>query len=144
MALLYLTYGALAGLGIGIAYNVVIATVSSWFPDKKGLCSGALMMGFGASALVLGNIADSLFKSDLGWRTTYVILGAAIGTVLVLTSLLLNKPGGNAILPQPKAGKTDASAGLDKRDLPPVKCCDVLLSGWRLYVYHFLLLWAAL
>lgn len=117
--LLYLTYGALAGLGIGIAYNVVIATVSSWFPDKKGLCSGSLMMGFGASALVLGNIADSLFKSDLGWRTTYVILGAAIGTVLVLTSLLLNKPGSNAILPQPKAGKTDASAGPDKRDFTP-------------------------
>ena len=119
VVLLYLTYGVLAGLGIGIAYNVVIATVSSWFPDKKGLCSGALMMGFGASALILGNIADSLFKSDLGWRATYVILGAAIGTVLVLTSLLLNKPGSNAILPQPKAGKTDASAGLDKRDFTP-------------------------
>ena len=119
VTLLYLTYGVLAGLGIGIAYNVVIATVSSWFPDKKGLCSGALMMGFGASALILGNIADSLFKSDLGWRATYVILGAAIGTVLVLTSLLLNKPGSNAILPQPKAGKTDASAGLDKRDFTP-------------------------
>ncbi|MBR6684236.1 MAG: MFS transporter, partial [Firmicutes bacterium] len=33
VALLYLTYGVLAGLGIGIAYNVVIATVSAWFPD---------------------------------------------------------------------------------------------------------------
>ena len=38
--MLYVTYGILAGLGIGIAYNVVIATVSAWFPDKKGLCSG--------------------------------------------------------------------------------------------------------
>ena len=76
--MLYITYGILAGMGIGIAYNVVIATVSAWFPDKKGLCSGCLMMGFGASALVLGNLADALFKSSLGWRLTYVILGAAI------------------------------------------------------------------
>ena len=37
---LYVTYGVLAGIGIGIAYNVVISTVSAWFPDKKGLCSG--------------------------------------------------------------------------------------------------------
>ena len=37
--MLYITYGVLAGTGIGIAYNVLIATVSSWFPDKKGLCS---------------------------------------------------------------------------------------------------------
>lgn len=76
--MLYISYGVLAGMGIGIAYNVLIATVSAWFPDKKGLCSGCLMMGFGASALVLGNIANALFNSDLGWRSTYLFLGIAI------------------------------------------------------------------
>ena len=81
---LYVTYGVLAGLGIGIAYNVVIATVSAWFPDKKGLCSGCLMMGFGASALVLGNVADAMFKSPVGWRMTYIVLGAAIFAVLLV------------------------------------------------------------
>ncbi|MBE5944780.1 MAG: OFA family MFS transporter, partial [Lachnospiraceae bacterium] len=55
VVMLYISYGVLAGLGIGIAYNVLIATVSAWFPDKKGLCSGCLMMGFGASDLILGN-----------------------------------------------------------------------------------------
>ena len=64
--MLYITYGVLAGMGIGVAYNVVISTVSAWFPDKKGFCSGCLMMGFGMSALVLGNAADSMIKSDLG------------------------------------------------------------------------------
>lgn len=98
--LLYLTYGVLAGVGIGIAYNVVIATVSAWFPDKKGLCSGCLMMGFGASALVLGNLADAMFKSTVGWRVTYIILGAAIFVVIALAGLLLKKPDANATLPQ--------------------------------------------
>ena len=60
VGMLYITYGVLAGLGIGIAYNVIISTVSIWFPDKKGVCSGCLMMGFGASALILGNFANSL------------------------------------------------------------------------------------
>lgn len=114
--LLYITYGVLAGLGIGIVYNVAIATVSAWFPDKKGLCSGCLMMGFGASALVLGNAADSLFKSPLGWRATYIILGIAICVVIVLAAFLLKKPDENVVFPETKKTKNSASEDFDKRD----------------------------
>ena len=108
--LLYLTYGVLAGLGIGIAYNVVIATVSAWFPDKKGLCSGCLMMGFGASALVLGNLADAMFKSAIGWRLTYVILGIAILAIIVLAGMILKKPGEEIVFPkvEKKVAKAEA------------------------------------
>lgn len=88
ISMLYISYGILAGIGIGIAYNVLISTVSSWFPDKKGLCSGCLMMGFGASALLLGNAADALFKSSIGWRSTYIILGISICIVLITAGLL--------------------------------------------------------
>ncbi len=116
VVVLYLTYGVLAGVGIGIAYNVVIATVSAWFPDKKGLCSGCLMMGFGASALILGNAADALFKSTVGWRVTYVILGGAICVVLVLAGILLKKPDSQTILPQKKATKNAAEEAFERRD----------------------------
>lgn len=119
VVMLYLTYGVLASLGIGIAYNVVITTVSTWFPDKKGLCSGCLMMGFGASALILGNIANSLFKSNLGWRITYIILGIAIGTILIITALLLKKPGDDIVLPQPKAAKSSGSETFTINDYTP-------------------------
>ena len=112
---LYITYGVLAGTGIGIAYNVVIATVSAWFPDKKGLCSGCLMMGFGASALILGNGADALFKSNLGWRATYMILGIAICVIVALAGLLLKKPDQTTTLPTPKAAKT-AAENFEKKD----------------------------
>ena len=86
--MLYISYGILAGMGIGIAYNVLIATISAWFPDKKGLCSGCLMMGFGASALILGNIANKLFNSNIGWRTTYIILGIAICIIMTISAIL--------------------------------------------------------
>lgn len=114
--MLYITYGVLAGAGIGIAYNVVIATVSAWFPDKKGLCSGCLMMGFGASALVLGNAADALFKSTVGWRLTYVILGAAICVVLILAAILLKKPGVDTELPKAKIGKAAGGEDFERKD----------------------------
>ena len=116
VVMLYITYGILAGLGIGIAYNVVIATVSAWFPDKKGLCSGCLMMGFGASALILGNAADALFKSNLGWRMTYVILGIGICVVLVLAGLLLRRPDGQTVLPRPKTAKSNAAEAFERQD----------------------------
>ncbi len=116
VVMLYISYGVLAGLGIGIAYNVLIATVSAWFPDKKGLCSGCLMMGFGASALILGNAANALFKSTLGWRSTYIILGVAICVVLILAALLLQKPDTQTVLPQPKVTKTAGAENFDRQD----------------------------
>lgn len=119
--MLYVTYGILAGMGIGIAYNVIIATVSAWFPDKKGLCSGCLMMGFGASALILGNIADALFKSVLGWRVTYVILGASLCAVLALAGVLLRKPDPQTILPQPKISKNTGKENFDRQDFTSVQ-----------------------
>ena len=116
IVMLYITYGLLAGAGIGVAYNVLIGTVSAWFPDKKGLCSGCLMMGFGASALVLGNAADALFKSSLGWRKTYVLLGAAICFVIIIAGLLLKKPAPDTAFPQPKAAKNAKAETFERSD----------------------------
>ena len=93
IAVLYLSYGVMSGLGIGMAYNCIISTVGAWFADKKGLCSGVLMMGFGASALILGSFADMLIASPAyGWRTAYRVLGIALGLMLLITGIVLKKP----------------------------------------------------
>lgn len=116
VVMLYVTYGVLAGLGIGIAYNVVIATVSAWFPDKKGICSGCLMMGFGASALVLGNVADLMFKSAMGWRPTYAILGIAIFVVLTLAGIIIKKPGSDVVFPKADRTETVGEKAAEKQE----------------------------
>ena len=41
--LLYIGYGFMAGSGIGIVYNAIISTVNAYFPDRKGVATGALM-----------------------------------------------------------------------------------------------------
>ncbi len=131
--MLYITYGVLAGLGIGIAYNVVIATVSVWFPDKKGLCSGCLMMGFGASALVLGNVADAMFKSTLGWRATYMIVGIAIFAVLFVAAILIKTPGEGVVLPMPESEKNTKAVESARGDFTSVQmlCCP---SFWMAFI----------
>ena len=120
VTVLYISYGVLAGLGIGIAYNVVISTVSAWFSDKKGLCSGCLMMGFGASALILGNVADAMFKSNLGWRATYMILGISIFVVMVFAAFLLKRPCGETTLIQNNP-KNDSEEDSDQQGLTSVQ-----------------------
>ena len=120
LAMLYVSYGGLAGLGIGLAYNSIITTVNAWFPDKKGLCSGALMMGFGISALVIGKAADVLFNiPSVGWRTTFLILGIALGVVLVVAGLILKLPAPDVKLPQAVKKAGGASENFEARDFTP-------------------------
>lgn len=116
VVMLFITYALLAGLGIGIAYNVIISTVSSWFPDKKGLCTGCLMMGFGASSLLLGNLADALFKTELNRKGTYILLGVSLFVVLFLVGLILKRPEADVVLPTPKKTAIGHSEKFEARD----------------------------
>lgn len=131
--LLYVTYALMAGLGIGIAYNVIVSTVTAWFPDKKGLCTGCLMMGFGMSSLLLGNVADALFKGALARRGTYILLGAALFVVLGLVGLFLKRPDKNAALPQPAKKASGSVEDFEPNDYT-TKEMLCRFSFWRAFV----------
>ena len=126
--MLYLSYGVLAGLGIGIAYNVIISTVNAWFPDKKGLCSGALMMGFGASALVVGRLATALIDGP-GWRTAYLVVGIALAAVLLAAAAVLRRPDAETRLPQPTKKASAGEEAFEQKDYPTGKMIR-RLSFW--------------
>ena len=49
---LTLTYGCVGGAGVGIAYGVPISVVAKWFPDRKGVAVGLVLVGFGLSPLI--------------------------------------------------------------------------------------------
>ena len=128
--LLYLFYAVMAGLGIGVVYNVIISSVSAWFPDKKGFSSGCLMMGFGASTLILGNLASAMFSLEgIGWRTTYIIFGIVIGAALVVTGLVLRRPSAEDSLPEAK-GSSKAVEDFEPRDYTPKEMLS-RFSFWR-------------
>ena len=132
VVMLYVSYGILAGFGIGVAYNVIISTVSAWFPDKKGLCSGALMMGFGASALVIGKLASALIEGP-GWRTAYLTVGIALAAVLVLTALVLHRPGADVALPAAQGKRSAGEEAFEQADFPTGKMVR-RLSFWLAFL----------
>jgi OFA family oxalate/formate antiporter-like MFS transporter len=133
-ALLYLTYAFMAGLGIGIAYIVIISTVNAWFPDKKGLSSGALMMGFGASSLILGNLASTLFESVLGWRGTYVVLGVAIAIVISISAIFIEKPDSSIVLPTSKKAVSKREESFEARDYTSGEMIK-RFTFWRAFLF---------
>lgn len=59
---LYLGFGVVAALGNGFGYVTPIATLIRWFPDKRGLVTGLAVMGFGAGAFFMGQIAPFMLK----------------------------------------------------------------------------------
>jgi len=102
--LLCVFYALFAGLGIGVAYNVIISVVNSWYPDKKGFSSGVLLMGFGASTLILGNVIDLLFKAEgVGYKNTYMILGVVIALAIIGAGIVIKAPHTDVDFPKAKA-----------------------------------------
>ena len=88
---LYIFYGVFGGGGVGIGYNTVIGSLNKWFPDKVGLASGIMLMGFGLGGLVLGSVVNSMIASS-GLVATFRVLGIAIAVVCVLAALIIKVP----------------------------------------------------
>lgn len=57
---MYLSYGAIGGFGIGMGYIASVAVVTQWFPDRRGVASGLVVMGFGLGAVGYNFIVKSL------------------------------------------------------------------------------------
>jgi len=136
---LYISYGVICGLGIGMAYNAIISATNAWFPDKKGTASGAMMMGFGASTLVLGNIAALLIKSEsVGWRTTYLILGISIGLILLIVSFIVKYPSKDTKLPEAKNNKAAGNGAFTTRDYTTAQMIR-RFSFWKFFMFSITL-----
>ncbi len=60
--LLYLGYGVIGGVGLGIGYISPVSTLIKWFPDRPGLATGMAIMGFGGGAMVASPASRQLLS----------------------------------------------------------------------------------
>ena len=114
ITLLYLSYGVLGGIGLGLGYIVPLATLIPWFPDRRGMITGLAVAGFGAGALVTAPVAQRLI-SGVGLPGTFAILGIAY-LVLVMGAALFMKKAPDGYRPagwQPAATPRAARAAKD-------------------------------
>ena len=91
---LYLTYGVIGGIGLGMGYVVPIAVLVKWFPERRGFMTGLAVAGFGIGSLFSAPAAGWLMR-HVGLMPTFAYLGIAYGIVAIAAgSFMQNPPDG--------------------------------------------------
>ena len=125
--LFYLGYGVIGGAGIGLGYVTPVATVAKWFPDRKGLATGVVVMGFGVGALLLSKVLAPVleFRTETDLVMMFFWFGIIFALILLPTSFLLSDP--------PPDFAPAAAAAAD--ETPDVPLRDCLMSP------EFVIMW---
>jgi len=90
--LVYLGYGVIGGIGLGIGYISPVSTLIKWFPDRPGLATGVAIMGFGGGALIASPLSTQLLAwYDSGYDPAdpkSVATGSAVAMLFVTLGLI--------------------------------------------------------
>ena len=91
MTLMYLFYGVVGGIGLGVGYITPVSTLVKWFPNNRGLATGLAIMGFGFASLIAGPVMQILI-AKYGLINNFLILGCVYFVVMVASALYLEPP----------------------------------------------------
>ncbi|MPV59526.1 MFS transporter [Burkholderia sp. HI2761] len=97
IVLLYIGYGVVGGIGLGLGYVSPVSTLIRWFPDRRGMATGMAIMGFGGGAMIAAPLSVALmnhFKSatSVGVAETFIVLGIAYFISMSIGSLAIRVP----------------------------------------------------
>ena len=92
--LFYLGYGVIGGAGIGLGYVTPVATAAKWFPDRKGLATGIVVMGFGVGAFLLSKVLAPflVLRTESDLTLVFLWLGIVFACILLPSSFVLSDP----------------------------------------------------
>ncbi len=90
---IYLFYGCIMGIGLGVGYLTPVKTLMLWFSEQKGLATGISIMGFGLAKAIATPIME-LLQKKYGISAMFYILGAIYFVMMMLGHFLLKKPEG--------------------------------------------------
>jgi MFS transporter, OFA family, oxalate/formate antiporter len=91
LTIMYLGYGVLSGIGMGMGYITPVATLVKWFLDRRGLMTGVAVCGYGAGALVMSPIAASLIPTK-GISATFAYFGIVYLILVVAAAQFYANP----------------------------------------------------
>jgi MFS family permease len=97
IALVYLGYGLLGGIGLGIGYVSPVKTLITWFPDRPGMATGMAIMGFGGGAMIGSPLAVALMAhyhtaTSMGVWETFAVMGLIYFFFMLLGVIIVRVP----------------------------------------------------
>ena len=95
--IVYLGYGVLGGVGLGLGYISPVSTLIKWFPDRPGMATGMAIMGFGGGAMIASPLSVWLMShfstpTHVGVAETFVILGFVYAFFMLVGSAIVRVP----------------------------------------------------
>ena len=90
---IFLCYGCIMGIGLGVGYLTPVKTLMLWFDKQKGLATGISIMGFGLAKAIATPIME-LLQGKFGISWMFYILGAVYFVMMFIGHLILKKPEG--------------------------------------------------
>ncbi|MDR6291280.1 MFS family permease [Inquilinus ginsengisoli] len=95
--LVYLGYGVIGGIGLGIGYISPVSTLIKWFPDRPGMATGLAIMGFGGGAMIGSPLAVELMKhfaspSSVGVGEAFIVMGIVYFAMMMFGVLTVRVP----------------------------------------------------
>ena len=78
--LVYLGYGVIGGIGLGLGYVSPVSTLIKWFPDRRGMATGMAIMGFGGGAMIGAPLSIALMDhyktvTSVGVMEAFIVMG---------------------------------------------------------------------
>jgi len=107
---IYITYGLIAGSGIGLIYSITVSNTVKWFPANKGLAGGLTAGGFGAGSLIFAPVAVQ-FIAVQGVLGAFQILGLIFTGVILVLGIFIAAPPVSDTASLATAVATNQSAG---------------------------------
>ncbi|QPK63978.1 OFA family MFS transporter [Methylomonas sp. LL1] len=95
--LIYLGYGVIGGIGLGLGYVSPVSTLIKWFPDRRGMATGMAIMGFGGGAMIGAPLAVWLmdvFKSasSVGVMESFLVMGVLYFGSMMIGAMTIRIP----------------------------------------------------
>jgi OFA family oxalate/formate antiporter-like MFS transporter len=110
--LVYITYGAIGGFGVGTVYTATVSVIQKWFPDKRGFATGFMVAAFGFSLVIFAPLTNTLL-AGIGVPKTFTAFGLFFSTICVICALQIDNPPAD-FAPQGMI-KSKASGIIDKK-----------------------------
>ncbi|WP_239027647.1 L-lactate MFS transporter [Geomonas diazotrophica] len=128
LPLLYLGYGVIGGIGLGLGYVTPVATVARWFPDRRGLATGTVVMGFGFGALLMSKVIAPFLLRTVGGDMVlaFTVMGVLFLALSLASAAFIRNP--------PASSLANDTAGT-------VSGSDTVTAGICIFSRPFVLMW---
>ena len=128
---LYVSYGVVAGFGIGVANVVLTSVILRWFADKRGFASGIMTAGLALGAFFLGAKTAPHLIAGFGWDGTFRFLGISYWVIICPLSFLIRFP---SVVPGAGAASSAEVWGVGLKEMLRIPSAWYLIF-WLLFIH---------